>query len=819
MTEEKKEDVIYVEDPQQSDNEDEPEDHLNSREQAMVNARSKILEVSLKLNHIQTSHVDAAVRVYMLAHQKGFTKGKKLLSIAIICLYHICRKERTGHLLIDFADALSLNPFHLAQRYIKMSRILNNKLPFIDPSFYIQKYAIRLGMDSSVALHALRTVGNMNRKWVSVDKRPTGLCIGALVLAGKEYGIHKSTKEVHEVVEHCNNDLITGEKSKTPATPAPPPIEEPAFNLEPPDGELLDVDDEEVEDMFNDASESDNKVAKWTAENQDYLDKMARRVTIKTKKKIEVQHCESAASATAVVLKKKISKGGVNRDVFSCHPTHLTVYHTRIGFAIATICVGTDWSSSSYSKGRISNRDHELLFKAMITSTEGPPALTRFCRNRQHLHAEGSNAFSESKEDAIDRDLECPVCSEPCVDPVEYSQCDGISCRVCQQSPCPRCTDEKCQPKARVHRKVLAQLNGFTILNSKMSDIHLMKLPDCPRGCGEKVAPNVREAHQTRCNMVLVECTGKDVLCSWMGTRGQREEHEGECAHVKIRSPIEHLLKSIHTLESRAEAAEQKIAQLFIQMEQNRRDGLEERKVEPVRVMEERESREYFYSRPKSSQQMRNTNQYSQINSENKTFNGGSPPSLDQRQEHFQLLFCFNGELQVGQKPNSMDMPIRFLDRRAQSPARKIVVKKVSRPIAVKKVTKDRSLKINGRPGDLECPICSEPCGDPIEYTLCDGLSCRVCQRNPCPRCNEKKCTPKEPVHRKILAQLNGLRIKCRTKSHGQLSRRLPQILLGSNVWNALTKQSEEQMKLRHKMRVSILELRLKTAESAPDSE
>ncbi|PRP74309.1 hypothetical protein PROFUN_11811 [Planoprotostelium fungivorum] len=45
--------------------------------------------------------------------------------------------------------------------------------------------------------------------------------------------------------------------------PANSRTQEPAFNLEPPDAELLDVDDEEVED--NDASESDNKVAKWTA--------------------------------------------------------------------------------------------------------------------------------------------------------------------------------------------------------------------------------------------------------------------------------------------------------------------------------------------------------------------------------------------------------------------------------------------------------------------------------------------------------------------------------------------------------------------------
>ncbi|PRP74310.1 hypothetical protein PROFUN_11812 [Planoprotostelium fungivorum] len=343
--------------------------------------------------------------------------------------------------------------------------------------------------------------------------------------------------------------------------------------------------------------------------------------------------------------------------------------------------------------------------------------------------------YNYVNEDAIDRDLECPVCSEPCVDPVEYSQCDGISCRTCQQNPCPRCADEKCQPKARVHRKVLAQLNGLLVRcptcdrQTQRDNLqnHKYTCPvACPRGCGEKVAPNVREAHQTRCTMVLVECTGEDVLCSWMGRRGQREEHERECAHIKIRRPIEFLLKSIRTLESRAEASEQKIAQLFIQMEQYKRDRLEERKVEPVRVMEERESREYFFSQPRSSLLV-----------------------------HVKVWLFLQNCLMLTCSveifaPNTMP---------ASKPSAP-VVGYFSRPVKewvyvyVDEDAVDR---------DLECPICSEPCVDPVEYSKCDGISCRVCHRIPCPRCNDKECRPKERVHRKVLAQLNGLMVKCRT--------------------------------------------------------
>jgi len=265
--------------------------------------------------------IESALRTFMLAFQKRFTKGKKTIHVGIICMYFVCRKEKTGHMLVDFADAMEVNPFTVSQMYIKFIRLLNITQAFIDPTFYIQKYAVRLGMDNAVALSALRIIAGMGRSWIANEKRPTGLCVGALTLAAKGHGITKSQKEVQEVVQACNNDIAP--KTNTNTTEEPKENEDSTqvenFNISAEENklDLEDIDDEEVDAMLNDPSEIDCKAEKWTTENQDYLDKMAEKVSQISKKptrkrKAPSINTESAALATADILKNKMPRALLN---------------------------------------------------------------------------------------------------------------------------------------------------------------------------------------------------------------------------------------------------------------------------------------------------------------------------------------------------------------------------------------------------------------------------------------------------------------------------------------------------------------------------
>jgi transcription factor IIIB 90 kDa subunit len=51
----------------------------------------------------------AATRMYTLAVEHKFTKGRKALNVVAVCLYVACRqKETRNYMLIDFSDLLQV---------------------------------------------------------------------------------------------------------------------------------------------------------------------------------------------------------------------------------------------------------------------------------------------------------------------------------------------------------------------------------------------------------------------------------------------------------------------------------------------------------------------------------------------------------------------------------------------------------------------------------------------------------------------------------------------------------------------------------------
>jgi transcription factor IIIB subunit 2 len=53
----------------------------------------------------------AATRLYTLAVEHKFTKGRKSLNVVAVCLYVACRqKETRNYMLIDFSDLLQVEP-------------------------------------------------------------------------------------------------------------------------------------------------------------------------------------------------------------------------------------------------------------------------------------------------------------------------------------------------------------------------------------------------------------------------------------------------------------------------------------------------------------------------------------------------------------------------------------------------------------------------------------------------------------------------------------------------------------------------------------
>ena len=148
-------------------------------------------------------HVDSGVRLYRIAIERNFTRGRPKLHMAATCLYVVCRNDKTSHMLIDFADAVHANVFDLGMVFLQFIRLIPLNIPLLDPSLYIKRFASELefgDMAPKVATSALRLLGRMRRDWMVTGRRPAGLCGAALLIAGRLHGFERTLKEIIYVV-------------------------------------------------------------------------------------------------------------------------------------------------------------------------------------------------------------------------------------------------------------------------------------------------------------------------------------------------------------------------------------------------------------------------------------------------------------------------------------------------------------------------------------------------------------------------------------------------------------------------------------------
>ncbi|SNX81819.1 related to BRF1 - TFIIIB subunit, 70 kD [Melanopsichium pennsylvanicum] len=185
-----------------------------SREMTISNARIGINNMASALR-IPTHVADRALRFFALAldggasaangdEPKNYVLGRKSEYTAASCLYVACRMEKTTHMLIDFADAIQVNVFILGRSYLKLVRILNLRMPLIDPSIYIARFAALLDFGEEtqkVAYDASRLVSRFQKDWITEGRRPAGICGACLMLAARMNHFRRSVSEIIQVVK------------------------------------------------------------------------------------------------------------------------------------------------------------------------------------------------------------------------------------------------------------------------------------------------------------------------------------------------------------------------------------------------------------------------------------------------------------------------------------------------------------------------------------------------------------------------------------------------------------------------------------------
>ncbi|EAN31113.1 Transcription factor TFIIB repeat family protein [Theileria parva strain Muguga] len=181
----------------------------HSREQVINRGNENIKRIAEALK-LSPHHIDAAKRIYLLAVQRNFTMGRNNLHVASCCLYTICRREKTPHLLIDFSDVLLTPVKTIGQIFMKLVRMLHISVPNVDPSIFFERFATQLKLKD---IHKIINTGNriiqaMNRDWLCTGRRPTGLCGAALLVAARFHGIPLSAEAVSSVVRISHPTIL-----------------------------------------------------------------------------------------------------------------------------------------------------------------------------------------------------------------------------------------------------------------------------------------------------------------------------------------------------------------------------------------------------------------------------------------------------------------------------------------------------------------------------------------------------------------------------------------------------------------------------------
>jgi len=181
----------------------------DSHEKTLNRGRFEVNQLADRLGIKPREEITAAAhRLYRLAVQRNFTRGRRTQQVAGACLYIVCRQEQKPYMLIDFSDYLQTNVYVLGAVFLQLCELLRlEKHPIlqrpVDPSLYIHRFADRLSFGKkmhAVANTALRLVASMKRDWMQTGRRPSGVCGAALFIAAHLHGFERTKRDVVGVV-------------------------------------------------------------------------------------------------------------------------------------------------------------------------------------------------------------------------------------------------------------------------------------------------------------------------------------------------------------------------------------------------------------------------------------------------------------------------------------------------------------------------------------------------------------------------------------------------------------------------------------------
>ena len=173
-------------------------------------ARRGIAAIARQME-ISSDLVEMATAIYKLGVNVNAVSGART-SILCACLYAVCRREGTTHMLYDFADAAKESPLVILHYMKLVCRATNTAVPPLDSSMLLFRLAehLRLGdeqLTQNVCICALKVLRMMQDSWIHQGRRPLGLCAAALIVACDFFKVSVDPREICAFVRLTGSTL------------------------------------------------------------------------------------------------------------------------------------------------------------------------------------------------------------------------------------------------------------------------------------------------------------------------------------------------------------------------------------------------------------------------------------------------------------------------------------------------------------------------------------------------------------------------------------------------------------------------------------
>jgi transcription factor IIIB 90 kDa subunit len=160
-------------------------------------ARRNMYNIARQLE-ISADMAEQATGIYKLAVTNNAVVGART-SILCACLYAVCRREGTNHVIYDFADATKESPYEILKYMRFLCDVTHTSLPPLDVSLFVYRFAEQLDLGDrtrDVAICALKLIRAMRDDWIEYGRRPLGVVAAALVIACHTFAVPRTPEQL-----------------------------------------------------------------------------------------------------------------------------------------------------------------------------------------------------------------------------------------------------------------------------------------------------------------------------------------------------------------------------------------------------------------------------------------------------------------------------------------------------------------------------------------------------------------------------------------------------------------------------------------------